>query len=66
MNFSASLLSARHLVSAKEHPHAKPPANADQYYGLYQNPSKAIVPSRANGGDVDSRSSALFRRPATP
>jgi hypothetical protein len=32
-------------VAAKESPHAGQPANANQYYDLYQNPSQAIAPS---------------------
>jgi hypothetical protein len=32
-------------VAAKEQVRAGQPANADQYYGLYQNPSQAIAPS---------------------
>ncbi|WOJ88544.1 hypothetical protein RZS28_12010 [Methylocapsa polymorpha] len=34
-------------VAAKDYPHTKQPANADQYYGLYQNPSRAVAPPGA-------------------
>jgi hypothetical protein len=40
-------------VAAKEPSHAKRPVNADKYYGLYQSPSQALAPSKADGADFD-------------
>ena len=37
-------------VAAKQL-HPAQPADADQYYGLYQNPSQAIAPSAADSDD---------------
>jgi hypothetical protein len=46
----ASVL-ASGAVAAKQHPHAKQPANANQYYGIYQSPSQALAPF--HGADFD-------------
>jgi hypothetical protein len=40
-------------VLAKDYPHAKQPAKADQYYGLYQSPVQVLAPSRADRADFD-------------
>jgi hypothetical protein len=48
----AALLTAG-AVAAKDHPHAKQPANADRYYGVYQNPSQGFAPSMADPPDFD-------------
>jgi hypothetical protein len=40
-------------VAAKDYRHAKQPANANQYYGLYRNPSDSLAPSRMDRANFD-------------
>ncbi len=40
-------------VVAKDYPHAKQPAKADHYYGVYQNPSEGFAPSTADPPEFD-------------
>jgi hypothetical protein len=40
-------------VAATESLHAGQPASANQYYGLYHNPSQAIAPSADDSADFD-------------
>jgi hypothetical protein len=40
-------------VAAKDYPHVKQPANADQYYDIYTSPSQALAPSKTNGAVFD-------------
>ena len=40
-------------VAAKDYPPAKQPANANQYYGLYQNPSQVVAPSITDRRDFE-------------
>jgi len=49
----SSILFISGAVAAKDYPHAEQPANANQYYGLYQNPSQALAPSGADHADFD-------------
>ena len=62
--FSIALIGSALVMSgagaAKERPHDGQPANANQYYDLYQNPSQAITPSGDDNVAV-GRSSAHGR-----
>jgi hypothetical protein len=53
--FSIALIGSALVMSgaaaAKERPHDSQPANANQYYDLYQNPSQAITPSGDDNAD---------------
>ena len=40
-------------VAAKDYPHAKQPARADHFYGVYHNPSPRFVPSTADPPEFD-------------
>lgn len=53
IGLSCSALFISGAVLAKDYPHAKQPAKADQYYGLYQSPVQALAPSRADRADFD-------------
>jgi hypothetical protein len=56
---SSTVLSAGLLtscaVAAKDYPHAKQHARADQFYGVYHNPSRGLVPSTADPPAFDTR-----------
>jgi hypothetical protein len=38
-------------VAAKDGPYSKQPANADQYFGVYQSPSDPLARSNVDGAD---------------
>ena len=51
--FIGMALVASGAVAAKEPSHYRQPANANQYYGFYQNPSQAIAPADADEAAFD-------------
>ncbi len=54
--FGIALIGSALVMSgavAAQETHATQPAKANEYYGLYQNPSQAIAPSGTDSADFD-------------